>query len=289
MHAPALEPLLQEIDQRIQDHLEWNQRLLRCALLRESPGADLLATDSARRCRVGVWLDREHDQLAAFDEAVVARLGEVHRALHDVVRAMCEGALGGGAAAPGDLDRYQDAQIEMVGLLGHLRRRLASEQEQLDPLTGLPLRRTLARDFAARHEDARRVGASLHLAMVDVDRFKRINDERGHLVGDAALEHVAGILRAGLRRGDELYRYGGEEFLVLTLSGDVDGGEHAARRLVAAVRAAPLGDLALTVTIGVTAVAREDSLEAAIARADAALLAGKRAGRDRVVVDGQAV
>ena len=286
MHGPALEPLLREIDQRIQDHLEWNQRLLRCAMLRESPGADLLATDSVRRCRLGLWLDREHQQLVDIDASLVDRLDEVHGALHDAVRVMCERVMDGAAAVPGEVDRYQHLQIELIGLLGHLRGRLANEQAQSDPLTGLPLRRTLARDFDQRAEDARRVGAALHVAMVDIDHFKRVNDERGHLAGDAALKHVAGLLRGGLRRGDEVYRYGGEEFLVLTLSGDVDGGEHAARRLVAAVRASPLGDLALTVTVGVAAVRPEDALEDAIARADAALLEGKRAGRDRVIVAG---
>ncbi|HUS68998.1 MAG TPA: diguanylate cyclase [Kofleriaceae bacterium] len=286
MHALALEPLLQEIDQRLQDHLEWNQRLLRCAMLHETPGADLLAPDSVRRCRLGVWLEHEHQQLADFDEALIDRLEDVHRALHDAVRGMCERVLGGSAAVRGDVDRYQQLQIELVALLGHLRGRMAREQAQTDPLTGLPLRRSLARDFAARKEDAMRVGASLHVAMVDIDRFKRVNDERGHLVGDAALRHVADLLRAGLRRGDEVYRFGGEEFLVMTLSGDVEGGEHAARRLVAAVRATPMADLPLTVTIGVAEVRREDALEDAIARADAALLQGKRAGRDRVVVAG---
>jgi diguanylate cyclase (GGDEF)-like protein len=287
----ALESLLAGIDQGIQDHLEWNQRLMRCALLRESPGGEVLLPDADRRCRLGMWLLREQDQLAAFDGDLIAQISAVHRTMHDAVRSMCGRVLEGAAAAPDDLHRYEHSQTTMVSLLGHLRGRVTSATARIDPLTGLPLRHTLARDFAARREDTRRFGAVLHVAMVDIDRFKTINDTFGHLVGDAALRHLATVLRAALRTGDGIYRFGGEEFVVLLPSTAVDGGERAARRMLEAVRAAPLcADshvVTLTVTIGLTLVGDQDSLDEAIERADQALLDGKKSGRDRIVVAGR--
>jgi diguanylate cyclase (GGDEF)-like protein len=118
---------------------------------------------------------------------------------------------------------------------------------------------------------------------VDVDQFKLVNDHFSHAVGDEVLRRLAVILRAHCRVNDVLVRYGGDEFVILVFGGGL-AAEEVAERLHHAVRHAPWGQvapgLAVTVSVG---VGRPVPAHGAIAAADSALYAAKRAGRDRVV------
>lgn len=147
-----------------------------------------------------------------------------------------------------------------------------------DPLTGLANRR----GFLAAIEPVYAQPASL--ALMDIDHFKSINDRYGHDVGDAVLVEVARRLREALRSEDQLGRWGGEEFVV-RIAGDAGAG--VAERLRSAIGEAPfppgIGPEHVTVSIGTARVRAGDSVDACLQRADAALYAGKRGGRNRVV------
>jgi diguanylate cyclase (GGDEF)-like protein len=124
--------------------------------------------------------------------------------------------------------------------------------------------------------------------MVDVDHFKKVNDEYGHATGDKALRLIADTLRASTRVFDSLARYGGEEFVVVMPGADVDDASLAAERLRAAVAAAdfrsPGGSkVGLTVSVGVgCATGSPVTPEALLQAADTALYAAKAGGRNRV-------
>jgi len=169
------------------------------------------------------------------------------------------------------------AQIQLV--LGRVLQHLVA-QTQLDPLTGVANRRGFMAALDGVHRRAVRSGAHYGLLMVDIDHFKRINDEQGHAAGDAALQQVARQLAAGVRVGDSVGRLGGEEFCLLLPGCDGAGAEALAQRVCAAVAASQ----PLTVSIGVALVdAAAESSDDALARADAALYRAKREGRNRVV------
>ena len=146
----------------------------------------------------------------------------------------------------------------------------------LDHLTGLGNRQMMTNAI----DDARDV---LSVVFVDVDQFKEVNDHYSHAVGDEVLRRIAVILRTHCRSDDVPVRYGGDEFLLLVFGGD-KAAEGVAARLHAAVRNAPWGQVApgLKVTVSV-GVGRPGPAAGAIAAADAALYAAKRAGRDCVV------
>ncbi|MEP7193554.1 MAG: GGDEF domain-containing protein [Actinomycetota bacterium] len=146
----------------------------------------------------------------------------------------------------------------------------------LDPLTGLGNRHMLA--SATESE-----GAELCAVFVDVDQFKQVNDRYSHAVGDEVLRRIAAILRSHCRPDDVPVRYGGDEFVIL-VSGGGAAAEGVAQRLHQAVRSTPWEQVAagLTVTVSV-GVGRPLPARGAIAAADTALYAAKRAGRDRVV------
>ena len=149
-----------------------------------------------------------------------------------------------------------------------------------DPLTGLGNRRVLEDFTAAAHPQA-------SVVFIDVDNFKRVNDVFTHEVGDTVLRDVAAILRQVSRDGDLLVRFGGDEFVVLSVGG-LEGATALANRVHQAVRAHAWDRLApgLSVTVSV-GVGRLASTGAALLAADGALLSAKRAGRDQVVVDGR--
>lgn len=287
--SQPLRALLDGIDHGIESHLAWNQRLLRCTLLRESPGDAVLRPDAHLRCRFGRWFSDQRPLLDGFDAVLVQRIAQAHRDMHDVVRRLCEQVLRAEPATPADLQAYEQGQSTMVSLLNTLRERVARAATQHDVLTGLPLRHGLEYAFDLRRKDVRRAEASLWLAMIDVDRFKAVNDTHGHAVGDQALKHLARCMVAGMRESDALFRFGGEEFLALFMVREPPGIQLLAARLLDAVASAPLAlasgaSLQLGITIGLARVRADEDLAAATERADHALLLGKAQGRNRFVL-----
>ena len=188
---------------------------------------------------------------------------------------------------PAELDARVMAALRVKHLhdaLLEANRRLA-RQALTDELTGLANRRHGARQLEREIALSVRHGHVLALARVDVDRFKAINDTYGHDAGDQVLAEVARRLAASLRGGDDLARWGGDEFVVLLPDTDKAGALRAAERLRAAVADAPVhvggGELAVTVSVGWAHWAG-DTPDDLLARADRALYRAKDAGRDRV-------
>jgi len=166
--------------------------------------------------------------------------------------------------------------------------RQAMELAQLDPLTGIRNRGGLSGCLQREWERARRHQRPLSVVMVDIDHFKAINDTYGHGTGDEVLQAVARTIEANIRSCDLLFRYGGEEFLVVLADTAEDGGLHLAERMRAALEKSiclPGDGLSLRVTasLGVATLAGEESKEALLKRADQALYLAKAAGRNRVV------
>jgi diguanylate cyclase (GGDEF)-like protein len=186
------------------------------------------------------------------------------------------------------------ASAALVGLFAHVfATRYERQRQQLetlawiDPLTGAGNRRMLELELSQARAAA--VGASVlpALAILDVDHFKRINDRFGHEAGDRVLVAFAELLRGLLRKVDRLYRFGGEEFVVLLPAADAVGLRALTENLRAIVEArlrAPDGD-AVTVSIGATLLRREEHWSHWLGRADAALYRAKDAGRNRVEID----
>jgi diguanylate cyclase (GGDEF)-like protein len=155
-----------------------------------------------------------------------------------------------------------------------------------DGLTGLLNRRAWNALASAAVESARGQGERVAVLMLDIDHFKRINDEWGHEAGDRALQAVADALRQCSRRGDLICRYGGEEFCVLLNHVDESGAAEADARLRAALprHAIPGLGFALSFSSGLAMLHDEDSdIQGLLRRADAALYAAKQSGRDRLM------
>lgn len=190
-----------------------------------------------------------------------------------------------GTAATG---LYLELMAENIGLaLANLRlRERLTNLAIKDALTGLFNRRCLDETLNRRARD--RKGDPLACLMIDIDHFKRFNDEFGHDAGDAVMQHVAQVMLEVVGTHGSVYRFGGEEFSVLLPDAAAPAALDTAERLRDAVAAAPLayrGRIlgAVTVSVGVAASPEDSPTNNLINRADAALLEAKRRGRNRSV------
>ncbi len=201
-----------------------------------------------------------------------------------------------GMAWAASLKRWSESLSELNAKL-HMRasdlenkNRLLYQASITDPLTGVYNRSYLMDMFGRELTKSLRHDRPLACVMVDVDRFKQINDRYGHLVGDRALQTVAAQIGAQLRRGDVLARYGGEEFVIVLPETDLGGAMVVAEKIRASVASGKIavGDdpRQLTISLGVASTeppAQVDSVDELLRLADEALFEAKRQGRDRVL------
>ncbi|MEZ5099542.1 MAG: diguanylate cyclase [Thermoleophilia bacterium] len=178
-----------------------------------------------------------------------------------------------------------------AGLRLRAAREALAAEAATDPLTGLLNRARLVLLVGVAVAPARRTGAPLACAMVDLDAFKELNDTHGHLAGDDALRETARRLRTACRLSDVAFRVGGDELLVLLPGTDIDGARQFAEKLRRLISSAPVatragGEPALVrirASIGVAELpADADTVSAMLEEADEALYRAKRAGRNRV-------
>ena len=163
---------------------------------------------------------------------------------------------------------------------------------RMDPLTGLGNRLRLNEDLAQLAARIERSGGTAGLLLMDLDRFKRLNDTMGHLAGDAALRGVADVLRKTSRSGDGVYRYGGEEFLVLLHDADQAVLESAGQRYITAIEVAgmphpdnpPYGVVTASAGVRELSQANCGDVDSALHDADEALYVAKENGRNRIEI-----
>jgi two-component system cell cycle response regulator len=228
---------------------------------------------------------REHEELAAMPVIMLTSshapdllVEALRRGAHDFLRKPFDPAeLDARVIAALRVKRLHDALLEA-------NRRLA-RQALTDDLTALANRRHGAHQLEREVALCVRHGRVLALVRVDGDHFKAINDTHGHQAGDQVLADVARRLAGAVRGGDELARWGGDEFVAILPGTDKPGALRAAERLRAAVAAAPVQaaetELAVTVSVG-WAHWSGDTPDDLLARADRALYRAKDAGRDTV-------
>jgi diguanylate cyclase (GGDEF)-like protein len=191
--------------------------------------------------------------------------------------------------------KFREAEILQVenllaALLYPLRNallyRAAIHSAFIDSLTGVKNRTAFDSNFGREIEYSTRKQNDLSLIVLDIDFFKRINDNYGHIVGDAVLRQVAQSVEATIRSSDALYRYGGEEFAIVLNGTDLEGALLLAERIrknVEALRIDSLKDVHITLSLGVAILQERDNARSLFERADSALYEAKKSGRNRVV------
>jgi diguanylate cyclase len=197
-------------------------------------------------------------------------------------------------AVTSDLSQKLQARTSEVNALTENLRRAQSEA-LLDSLTGLKNRRGLERAVEDLMRDAPGLSGSA-LLLADIDHFKVVNDTYGHVLGDKVIRAVAHVLRSSIKGRDVAARLGGEEFAVLLPQTSLSGAAAVAEQIRGTVAQGricrPDGNESIgqvTLSVGVAIAKADDTLEALLERADAAMYTAKRAGRNRVSLAGDAV
>ncbi|MGP6419532.1 GGDEF domain-containing protein [Pseudomonas putida] len=188
------------------------------------------------------------------------------------------------ARLKGLAERVAHMEQEALGFREHL-----EEQRQkalIDPLTGLPNRAAWSERLEHEIKQWQQHGNTLSLAMLDLDHFKRINDNYGHLAGDKVLKIIATVLRKRLRVADFIARFGGEEFVLLLPATTPAVGAKLLETLRAAIEACPFhfkGErVTITISMGLASFRPGEHSDLVLKRADQALYRAKNGGRNRV-------
>ena len=182
-------------------------------------------------------------------------------------------------------DAYDELETSREELDQHARE--MAELSRTDELTGLLNRRAFSERAELLLAQSRRYGHAVCVALVDIDHFKRVNDDFSHAIGDRVLVRTAELLTDALRETDVLARWGGEEFVLAFPETPHGAGTALAERIRAVFERTDWSDLVpgrgVTVSIGLTALGDDESMDAVLARADERLYEAKRQGRNRVV------
>jgi diguanylate cyclase (GGDEF)-like protein len=156
-----------------------------------------------------------------------------------------------------------------------------ASEARIDSLTALANRRAVEEILAAEISRAERFAHQLAVVLLDLDRFKEINDSFGHAAGDVMLRAVSRLLTSLARQGDTVARWGGEEFIVVLPETDPAGAERFAERLRRTIEAHSVGEMQTTTSCGVASMVAEDTVEDLLGAADQALYLAKSNGRNR--------
>lgn len=288
IHPTELQRMHDGLQRAIRDHADWHRQLVRTLVCRLAPDPADLRPDAHFNCGFGRWFGHGAQQ-ALHERPQYVAIDAGHRQLHALAAGVLLEMAGSDSISCGRFDEFMECSRRLRGDLDSLRHELAAALRSRDSLTGAYRRSELLPALHEAHELVVRGVQVACVAFMDLDVFKRVNDHYGHSLGDEVLARTARCLIDHLRAYDKVFRYGGDEFLLL-LPGT---GPEEAWHLVDRIRAS-LGDLShgpapdggtlrQTASFGVTPLEPGVTVEESIERADKALLAAKAAGRDRVV------
>ncbi len=275
------------LDQAIYNHEQWYKNVVRVLIARLPPDGPDLLPDAHDRCRFGQWY-RSDGAAALRDHPAFDAIGQAHKQMHASATHLLQRSADELPISVGDLDHFSNLLDRMRLEIQTLRRELAEMEQNRDSLTGARNRTNLLPDLREQQALVRRGLQECALMMIDLDHFKEINDRHGHAAGDAVLMSTSQCAQAHVRPYDRLYRYGGEEFLLLMPQTSIDAALSMAERLRAAVEAQEIHDpgagppLSVTASFGVAPLVAERPVEDSIDGADKAMYQAKTGGRNRV-------
>lgn len=295
MHAPGPASQTQVLDALgelhtvMSHHVDWLKARHNALFNARIPDEADLESDAHHKCRFGHWYDGQTNPLFhecdAFDS-----VGQSHRDMHDRVRQLSSRLADGDQLCTADMLAFMEQAMNFHEAIRHLQYEMWTQLVDTDPLTGLYNRRTMLQRLGSEASRCQRHGDNWCVAMIDIDHFKNINDRLGHTLGDRVLQHTTRVLMDFTRPYDQLYRYGGEEFLLCMPDTGLEDACMILQRLREHLSKNPVipegadGPVMVQISCGVTLCSGEHPLEVNIEHADQALYMAKQSGRDQVTV-----
>ncbi len=277
---------VREFDKAILNHTSWLKQV-HTGLICNTPADEFnLREDAHHQCDFGQWF--YGSAMEKFrGEPAWERIREGHRAMHAAVRNMLIHHRDVQQIRVEEYEHFMDLAIQFKQDVRNYQFLLISQVCTVDHLTGAWNRHAMAMKLTEEYERTLRTAQPCSLCMMDLDHFKRVNDEYGHKVGDEALQAVTSLVSSELRSNDSLCRYGGEEFLILLPNTTLAQAEILLNRIRSKMEQMPVASLSgqnihITASFGVASMVRFESPEDVLEQADHALLAAKAQGRNQV-------
>ena len=280
-NTKEIDAILIELNKSIDAHYKWLVTMFRCVVSLDVTQPDIMGENSHCVCRFGQWLNNQ-SRYNEDDCSYVSKINATHEKMHllgkELLLAIVEKR-----SHSWHFDSFQDALLAFTSSVMDYKIYLLNIRSNIDVLTGLPGRRMLDESFDRQLLDAEPL--NLYILLLDIDRFKYVNDTYGHLVGDVVLRALASNLLSWTRYDEVAYRYGGEEFIIIIRTKTNEQACQAGLRLCRLIGQKNIpysdGEIAITVTAGITRVQPGETLDTALGRADRAMYQGKQTGRNR--------
>lgn len=277
-----------QLEQAANDHAEWHENLLREIVCGLPLSLNDQAEDAHLKCRFGRWYyERAPAELRG--QPAFAAIGSVHERFHRAAARLLRAVAAHTPIVREDFEELLAGYRELRLELDRLRHEIESRLRNRDALTGAYDRAEMLPRLCEWQELAKRHVQPCCIAFMDLDHFKAVNDRYGHHVGDEVLAAAVRRLGRALRPYDQVFRYGGDEFLICLPGTDLAIGQTVIKRVRASLAGQPLvggpDGLAVhaTASFGLALLDPELGVEDSIERADQALLLAKTAGRDRAI------
>jgi len=282
----VLRRMLGQLEQAARDHALWLENVLRTIVCRLPCSPGDLAGDAHRHCRFGQWYyGRASTEL--HDQSLFASMAIEHERLHRIAVRVLREATGNGLLTRESFDELVGTSARLRLALDALRHEIQGSLRDSDALTGAYGRAQLLPELRERRELAKRHVQHCCIAFMDVDHLKTINDTHGHAVGDLILTGAIEYVMQHLRPYDKIFRYGGDEFLLLLPGTGLADAEHLIERIRQGFGRVPFvisaGGLPIhaTASFGLALLDPDLVVEESIDRADKAVLLAKVTGRNR--------
>ncbi len=275
-----IDDTVRSLNQSTDAHFRWLVKILRFIDSRNIDLPEISSDEAHLHCEFGHWLNTrllEEREDTNFLLDINKKHIRVHQACRNLISAIEQ------QRQTNDVfTLFEESLLAFTEALTHYKVHLLQLRTSYDALTGLPLRRILDESFASMNKE---LGADgLYLLLLDIDHFKKVNDNYGHLNGDIVLRSLALNISNNIRRSESMYRYGGEEFIVvLHASNDQDAvaiAERLRRDIARLETIAGEHLIRVTFTGGLTRIHEGESLREVLERADIALYTGKKSGRN---------
>ena len=277
-----------ELDQALYTHEQWTEEVYAALVCHLQADERDLCAESYRQCRFGQWYYTS-GTVKLSDRAGFNEVETEHKRMHQYAASLLNASARGIPISMADYERFVSSLKRMRLEIESLKRELEVALYNIDALTGVPGRLQMLEKLRENREFVVRGVHPCTIAMLDIDKFKTVNDSHGHPAGDHVLVAIANYARSHLRPYDLIFRYGGEEFLICMPDTDIETGREICDRLRSELgslshQAIGAENFRVTVSIGVAGLSADYSVEEAVNRADQALLSAKSAGRNRVLV-----
>jgi len=269
-------------------HANWLKTLHRTLICGGDAPADDLSKDAHHYCAFGRWYYNEPDQqLRSLSQYEL--VGELHRRVHDEARHLLNVNQAAREISTGDYESFMVVAHEFRTAVQTLQFEMFCQVCAVDHLTGVWNRYALSHKLSQEFQRVQRSDLPCSIAILDFDHFKRINDTHGHLAGDEVLKSVVEYFLSQLRQYDNIFRYGGEEFLLMFPDTGLQDAESLLQRIRAGLKSEPVAlkngeKVTVTVSIGLATMDGSSSEREVLEAADCALISAKLNGRDCIQV-----